>query len=35
MAAVGAKFFVDCRGKNVEAVVAKTPFYTNKTRAKA
>jgi aminomethyltransferase len=27
MAAVGTKFFVDCRGKNVEAVVVKTPFY--------
>ncbi len=27
MSAVGTKFLVDCRGKNVEAVVAKTPFY--------
>lgn len=27
MAAVGTKFFVDCRGKNVEAVVVGTPFY--------
>lgn len=27
MTAVGTKFFVDCRGKNVEAVVVKTPFY--------
>lgn len=27
MSAVGTKFFVDCRGKNVEAVVVKTPFY--------
>ena len=27
MTAVGTKFLVDCRGKNVEAVVAKTPFY--------
>jgi aminomethyltransferase len=27
MAAVGTKLLVDCRGKNVEAVVAKTPFY--------
>jgi aminomethyltransferase len=27
MAEVGARFLVDCRGKNVEAVVAKTPFY--------
>jgi len=27
MAEVGTRFLVDCRGKNVEAVVAKTPFY--------
>lgn len=27
MTAVGTKFLVDCRGKNVEAVVVKTPFY--------
>ena len=27
MTAVGTKFFVDCRGKNVEAVVVTTPFY--------
>jgi aminomethyltransferase len=27
MSAVGTKLLVDCRGKNVEAVVAKTPFY--------
>jgi aminomethyltransferase len=27
LAEVGTKFLVDCRGKNVEAVVAKTPFY--------
>jgi aminomethyltransferase len=27
MTAVGTKLLVDCRGKNVEAVVAKTPFY--------
>jgi aminomethyltransferase len=27
MAEVGTKLLVDCRGKNVEAVVAKTPFY--------
>ncbi len=27
MTAVGTKFQVDCRGKNVEAVVVKTPFY--------
>src|SRR5580704_5977620 len=24
---VGTRFLVDCRGKNIEAVVAKTPFY--------
>ena len=27
-AELGTKFFVDCRGKNVEAVVVRTPFYT-------
>ena len=27
MTEVGTKFQVDCRGKNVEAVVVKTPFY--------
>jgi aminomethyltransferase len=27
MAEVGTKFFVDCRGKNVEAVVVPVPFY--------
>lgn len=27
MAEVGTRFLVDCRGKNVDAVVAKTPFY--------
>ena len=27
MADVGTGFLVDCRGKNVDAVVAKTPFY--------
>jgi aminomethyltransferase len=27
MCAIGAKFLVDCRGKNVEAVVVRTPFY--------
>ncbi|HVY46321.1 MAG TPA: glycine cleavage system aminomethyltransferase GcvT [Minicystis sp.] len=26
-AAVGTEFLVDCRGRSVEAVVAKTPFY--------
>ncbi|MBX3189413.1 MAG: glycine cleavage system aminomethyltransferase GcvT [Labilithrix sp.] len=30
MTAVGTKLFVDCRGKNVEAVVVKTPFYDRK-----
>jgi aminomethyltransferase len=27
LTAIGSKFLVDCRGKNVEAVVVKTPFY--------
>jgi aminomethyltransferase len=27
MTEVGTPFLVDCRGKNVEAVVVKTPFY--------
>ena len=27
MASVGQEFLVDCRGKKVEAVVVKTPFY--------
>lgn len=27
MSAIGTKFLVDCRGKSVEAVVVKTPFY--------
>jgi aminomethyltransferase len=27
MAEVGTRFLVDCRGKNVDAVVVKTPFY--------
>jgi aminomethyltransferase len=27
MAEVGTTFLVDCRGKNVEAVVVQTPFY--------
>ena len=30
LSAVGSTFFVDCRGKNVEAVVVKTPFYKRK-----
>jgi len=28
MSDVGTEFLVDCRGRTVEAVVAKTPFYT-------
>ena len=27
MTAIGTKFLVDCRGKDVEATVVKTPFY--------
>jgi aminomethyltransferase len=27
MTRVGTKFFVDCRGKSIDAVVVKTPFY--------
>jgi aminomethyltransferase len=27
LTAIGTKFQVDCRGKNIEAVVVKTPFY--------
>jgi aminomethyltransferase len=27
MTEIGTKFAVDCRGKNIEAVVVKTPFY--------
>jgi aminomethyltransferase len=27
MTGVGTKFLVDCRGKSIEAVVVKTPFY--------
>ena len=27
MCEVGTKFQVDCRGKSIEAVVTKTPFY--------
>ncbi len=30
MTAVGTKFQVDCRGKKVDAVVVKTPFYRRK-----
>jgi aminomethyltransferase len=31
MTAVGTQFLVDCRGKNVEAVVVTTPFYKRRT----
>jgi hypothetical protein len=27
MTEVGTHFLVDCRGKNIEAVVVPTPFY--------
>jgi len=27
MSAVGSQFLVDCRGKQISAVVVKTPFY--------
>lgn len=27
LSAIGSTFFVDCRGKNIEAEVVKTPFY--------
>lgn len=30
MTDVGTRFFVDCRGKNIEAVVVTTPFYKRK-----
>ncbi len=30
MTDVGTKFLVDCRGKNIEAVVVPTPFYKRK-----
>jgi aminomethyltransferase len=33
MTAIGTKFFVDCRGKNIEAVVVKTPFYKRAIKA--
>jgi aminomethyltransferase len=32
MSDVGTPFLVDCRGKNIEAVVAKTPFYKRANR---
>ncbi len=31
MARVGTKFLVDCRGKSIDAVVVKTPFYKRAT----
>jgi aminomethyltransferase len=31
MSAVGTPFSVDCRGKNIEAVVVPTPFYKRRT----
>jgi aminomethyltransferase len=34
MAQVGTEFLVDCRGRNVEAVVVKTPFYKRPGAAK-
>jgi aminomethyltransferase len=30
MTEVGTKFLVDCRGKNIEAIVVPTPFYKRK-----
>jgi aminomethyltransferase len=27
MSEVGSRFFVDCRGKGIEAVVVRAPFY--------
>jgi aminomethyltransferase len=32
MTAVGTRFLVDCRGKNIEAVVVQTPFYKRPSR---
>jgi aminomethyltransferase len=32
LAEIGTKILVDCRGKDVEAVVAKTPFYKRATK---
>ena len=34
MSEIGTKFQVDCRGKNVEAVVVRTPFYKRQGAAK-
>jgi aminomethyltransferase len=31
MTRIGTQFLVDCRGKNVEAIVVKTPFYKRAT----
>ena len=33
LSSVGSKFVVDCRGKDIEAVVVKTPFYKRKPSA--
>ncbi len=33
LSSVGTKFVVDCRGKDIEAVVVKTPFYKRKPSA--
>ena len=30
MSAIGTKFIIDCRGKQIEAEVVKTPFYARK-----
>jgi aminomethyltransferase len=35
MAAVGTRFQVDCRGRNIDAVVVKTPFYKRADRTSA
>jgi aminomethyltransferase len=33
MSEIGTGFFVDCRGKSVDAVVVKTPFYRREARS--
>lgn len=33
LTAIGTKFFVDCRGKNIDAVVVPVPFYKASKRA--
>jgi aminomethyltransferase len=33
MADIGSSLLVDCRGKNIDAVVVKTPFYKRMTKA--